>query len=1204
MRWARLGVAGCALFLCFVGGFGQVGRQQVRAVSEVRPSAPSQGREVAWRSDAEAVASPVPVFGSIGTVTAGTPALPAQVFGRRQDVFLAGGPITSLPCPAPPAGTLPCFFGEYLPDGKYYFQVTDPSGIELLSTDPVSERAVTVKGGVFFSYDGTTHSTDGRTILGSLAVGLMPFADAGSQKAAYVAWLTPAANFDGSVSAVDSVCGAGCFHGFHPELSRAFMFRVEDKSSCEPTFCVSGVKFADANGSGSRDSGETGLEGVEIRVANGGGVLLEGLTGPDGAFRICGLTDSDAYRVSEVVPSGYTATGPTDRDVSRYVFARGGAYIIQLCQADIAGLDFGNKLIPNAIGGFKFEDLNANGARDPGEPGLAGVTIVLTPAGGGTARTTVTDASGNFLFTDVAPGNYVLTEVVPAGFTETKPATDGIPVTLASGGTSLNNVFGNFHGILTGTISGLKFNDANGNGTQDAGEGGLPGVTITLSGGSITPRTLATAADGSFSFTGVPFGTYALTETVPAGFSQTAPPPPGTISATLDFAHQTIANLAFGNRSLPATISGSKFNDANGNAVRDAGEPGLSGVTIQLKPSSGPTLTATTDASGNFSFTGLAPGTYTLSEVVPAGFVQTAPAAPGTFSVTVAAGQNASGFLFGNRAAAVGGSISGTKFNDANGNGVRDAGEGGQSGVTIQLKPSSGPTLTATTDASGAFSFTGLAAGTYVLSEVIPAGFVQTAPPPPGTISVTLTVGQIATGFLFGNQAVAAGTGSISGLKVLDIDADGKFNGIDRPLEGIVMVLTDSHGVIRQTTSGADGTFSFVNLPAGQLRPHGSHSARLRPDLPRDAGLPQGLHDHAGAGAERHRLPLPEQVLEGGEPSARRLDDGEKNSCSGSRDCCSWAPRPRGRSPSEVRDRVDPPAPLAGETYIGPHIGYSFIGKFEKIYCPCNTDQNDFLFPGLRVGHFFTDHVAIEATGQYLPSRLQPDPRILGARRSARLYDFTPIDSRLEHLPGPRRRHRAPPLFCQRADLPRPETAPLAYLAAGSEYRFGKLVGMRLELKGQYNFHSHFNETVDVGGPFTIGSRPRAIWTSSRRSACSSISAAGPRRPSWRSPPAPPPPPLRRLRARPAAPKEPERPPRRRSRRRRRLPPRQSATRLTSITASRGSPTSPRRSSTPSRCACATTRTRPSRSSATRTRARARARRRSPASERRTSSST
>jgi len=762
---------------------------------------------VLWRSASDELAAAVPISGSIATVASGSPAVPQQIFGRRQDVFLAGGPVST-----------PCRFAEYLPDGKYYFQVTGSSGTQLLSTDPVSERAVTVKAGVIASYDGATHAADGKTACGSLAINLTPFADAGSQKAAYVVWLTAAASFDGSVTAVDSVCGAGCFHGFRPELSRTFAFRVEDKKSCEPTFCVSGVKFLDANGNGTRDSGEAGLLGVEIRVANENGVLLSGLTGPDGSFRICGLTDSGAFRVSEKVPFGYTQTGPVDRDISRHVFARGSAFIIEVCQEDIAGLDFANKLIPNAIGGFKFEDLNANGARDPGEPGLAGVTIHLTPAAGGTAQTTATDASGNFLFTDVAPGSYVLNEDVPAGFTQTMPASDGIPVTLVSGGTSLDNVFGNFHGILTGTISGTKFLDANGNGALDAGEPGIPGVTITLSGGGLT-RTAVTGGDGSFSFTGVPFGTYTLSETVPPGFQQTAPPSPGTLSATLDFGHQAVSGLAFGNRPVPASISGSKFNDLNGNGIRDAGEPGLAGVTIQLRDSGGQVTTTTTDASGAFSFNGLAAtvGGFILSEVVPAGFVQTAPPSPGTFSVAPAPGQNVTGLLFGNRAqAAATASISGTKFNDANGNGVRDPGEAGQSGVTIQLTPSSGPTLTATTDASGAFSFTGLAAGTYVLSEVVPAGFVQTVPPAPGTISVTLTAGQNATGFLFGNQAAAGGTGSISGLKILDINANGVFDSIiDRPEPGIVFVLTDASGVVRQTTSADDGTFSFTNLPAG-----------------------------------------------------------------------------------------------------------------------------------------------------------------------------------------------------------------------------------------------------------------------------------------------------------------------------------------------------------------------------------------------------
>jgi hypothetical protein len=173
----------------------------------------------------------------------------------------------------------------------------------------------------------------------------------------------------------------------------------------------------------------------------------------------------------------------------------------------------------------------------------------------------------------------------------------------------------------------------------------------------------------------------------------------------------------------------------------------------------------------------------------------------------------------------------------------------------------------------------------------------------------------------------------------------------------------------------------------------------------------------------------------------------------------------RGQS-SEVRDRVDPPAQLAGETYLGPHVGYSFIGKFEKIYCPCDTDQNDFLFPGLRIGHFFTDHVAVEATGQYFRPDSNRIPEYWEATLGG-LYDFTPSIpgwNTYLALGGGISRHHS---FASGPISRESENATLAYLAAGSEYRFGKLVGLRLELKGQYNFHSHFNETVDVNGPFT-----------------------------------------------------------------------------------------------------------------------------------------
>jgi hypothetical protein len=334
--------------------------------------------------------------------------LPQQVFGRHSGPFYRRSGRDALPV------------HRLHPRRQVLLQVTDSSGTLLLSTDPVTERTVTVKGGVIGSYNGTTHATDGKTACGSLAVSLMPFADAGSRKAAYVVWLTAAANFDGNPTAVDSVCGAGCFHGFHSDVSRAYGFRVEDKASCEPTFCVSGVKFNDVNGNGIPDAGELGLPGVEIRVTSEKGSVLSTLTGADGSYRICGLTDDVAFRVTETLPFGYLQTGPLNRDFSRFVHARGSAFIIDVCDADIAGL-ISQPAHPqrhrrNQVRGLERQRRSrsrraASGRRDRSGPGRRRDADDRHRRLG---QLPLHRRRGRF---------YVLTEVVPAGFGETVPAT-------------------------------------------------------------------------------------------------------------------------------------------------------------------------------------------------------------------------------------------------------------------------------------------------------------------------------------------------------------------------------------------------------------------------------------------------------------------------------------------------------------------------------------------------------------------------------------------------------------------------------------------------------------------------------------------------------------------------------------------------------------------------------------------------------------
>ena len=94
------------------------------------------------------------------------------------------------------------------------------------------------------------------------------------------------------------------------------------------------------------------------------------------------------------------------------------------------------------------------------------------------------------------------------------------------------------------------------------------------------------------------------------------------------------------------SICGVKYNDLNGNGVWDTGEPGLPNWTINLTGAS--TLSVTTDGHGNYCFTDLPAGTYTVSEAIQTGWQQTAPPSPGTYTITLASGQNIVNRNFGN----------------------------------------------------------------------------------------------------------------------------------------------------------------------------------------------------------------------------------------------------------------------------------------------------------------------------------------------------------------------------------------------------------------------------------------------------------------------------------------------------------------------------------------------------------------------------
>jgi hypothetical protein len=79
-----------------------------------------------------------------------------------------------------------------------------------------------------------------------------------------------------------------------------------------------------------------------------------------------------------------------------------------------------------------------------------------------------------------------------------------------------------------------------------------------------------------------------------------------------------------------AAVSGQVYDDANGSGTFQSGDPELSGVTVDLINTATNTLySALTNTSGAFALSSVTAGTYTLSEVVPAGFAETQPTSPG-----------------------------------------------------------------------------------------------------------------------------------------------------------------------------------------------------------------------------------------------------------------------------------------------------------------------------------------------------------------------------------------------------------------------------------------------------------------------------------------------------------------------------------------------------------------------------------------------
>ena len=427
-------------------------------------------------------------------------------------------------------------------------------------------------------------------------------------------------------------------------------------------------------------------------------------------------------------------------------------------------------------------------------------------------------------------GEYAITETQPAGYFDgidvagtsggvaTNPGDSVDTIVLAEGTDATGYTFGE---VLEGSISGSVI-DTNGDPIAD--------VEIVLSGtddlGDPVLLTTTTGPDGTYSLVGLRPGTYAVTETQPAGYGEA-----GQVSDDPDadtLVTNVISNLVLESGESSAgndfterfsTISGVVFHDLDNDGVQGSDEVGIAGVELSLTGTDANgapvTQTVVTDIDGAYTFVDLLSGEYAITETQPAAYsdgIDVAGTSGGIAAVggdeisaiPLAAGTDAESYTF----AEIGTPIIGTVWIDDDRDGVIDVGEPGISGVTITLLDSNGDVVGVTvTDDTGSYSFADLPAGDYSIVQTQPSGFGSTTP---STIAVTLTVVGI-TDADFGEDL-----GSIGDTVWADTDGDGVQGGNELGVSGVVVNLLDADGnTIETTTTDADGIYLFDRLPVG-----------------------------------------------------------------------------------------------------------------------------------------------------------------------------------------------------------------------------------------------------------------------------------------------------------------------------------------------------------------------------------------------------
>ena len=654
---------------------------------------------------------------------------------------------------------------------------------------------------------------------------------------------------------------------------------------------IVGEVWLDTDDNDVQDNPNNPVEGIPVSLYKTNDELIAGpvLTNELGIYGFSSIPTGSYYVKFEIPDSlGFVIAnvGPadTDSDVTNLMGLGTTAPFIVVDGELYDNVDAGVEDIRGTINGMLFIDSDADGLKDLNNQGLAGVEVKLFDISGSEVSSTITNAAGSYLFEGLQANSYYIEfSNYPSTYLFTDANVDfddnvDSDITGTNGVGSSASVILGFDQVITidggvyelASVGDYAWIDENNDGIQDPSELPLMGILVEARDAAQTVIGSSTTDDnGMYLISGLVPGTYNLIFTQVDNYIPTIANLGGNESSDSDVntinsqqAATGTFDLLSGENNLDfdagyvfsqpsdASISGVVWIDSDGNGIREASNPLSANIGVLLFNSMGvEQASVTTNSDGEYSFTGLADGSY---YVLFQNEIGTSPTMPNIGSdltdsdITQANGGNSTDIINLGPSEVLEnvdggfisvGAIGNQVFVDINGNGRKGSNEPGLNGVVVKLYSATTNMLLETTTsisdvstmAAGFYQFNDVQLGSYYLVFELPEPYLFTDPDrgtneeldsdvtaatngPGSTETFTLASGEVRDDI----DAGAFLPAQIGDFVWDDLNGDG-IQDIGEPgIPNVAVELKRSNGLsLATTTTDANGIYCFDGLKQG-----------------------------------------------------------------------------------------------------------------------------------------------------------------------------------------------------------------------------------------------------------------------------------------------------------------------------------------------------------------------------------------------------